>query len=408
MRNLVIDEVSLVDRGAQEGANVVIRKSKDDSVEKARFAAITSSVDGHSHLIEQTTYQYNVANNVLAGTTTYAAKEDAATSHSHPWMMDAEGKVVLGEADGHTHEVDAAAMLVAMRGYLTGLAMEAAANKRADVNKNQPADSVGDGTGEPAALDAGDNEAVGHDGATEHEMGDVPAAVKAASSSGDATRVADLEKRLARAEAYGQLDDAGKRYAKSLGDVERKAFLAKSSADRAAEIAKAADADPVVFTAADGSQFRKSDDPRLVSAVRRADEESKVAKQARDRAEGLELAKRAEVEIPNLPGSPVVKAALLKAVDGIADEAVRKDALAAIVAGSNGLAPALRTIGKRGTGTTGTDSEQSGGDPEAKLDELAKARASKDGIPYAKAYREVLRTTEGARLYGQVVGEEVA
>ena len=118
---------------------------------------------------------------------------------------------------------------------------------------------------------------------------------------------------------YDALDDAGRQSFLELGTE------AQTEAVQKAAVAKA-DANPVIYKSLDGEEFRKNDDARMVAMAKRADEQAKIiAKQAED-AEKTAYAKRAEDELPNLGGDVPGRAALLKAIDGIEDDELRKSA----------------------------------------------------------------------------------
>ncbi|HUT76450.1 MAG TPA: XkdF-like putative serine protease domain-containing protein [Polyangia bacterium] len=161
----------------------------------------------------------------------------------------------------------------------------------------------------------------------------------------------DSEKRrLERLEKLLTLPHAEQEFAKALKtDKVRDAFLAKSDEDRAAEVAaeieKRDDADPVVFTSMGGRSYRKSADPELVELAKARDaDQVRIAKLEKS-AEDATLARRAAEELPHLPGTVEERAKLLRAVDGIDDEADRETALKALRAGDAAIAKAFRTTG---------------------------------------------------------------
>jgi len=199
--------------------------------------------------------------------------------------------------------------------------------------------------------------------------------------------------RATRAEAFGKLNDLEKAHYNSLPGDEQEAFLKMDRGARANVLEKAAAANPVVYTTADGVEFRKNDDPRLVSMAKQNDEDRKIAKAAMERADTMEFEKRADDELGNLPGEKAAKVALLKAINGISDEAVRTSIGQLIKAGNDAMSAAF---GSRGTAASPV------GDAEAQLDALAKARAKEKGLTFEKAYAEVLETNEGAALYAKL------
>lgn len=196
--------------------------------------------------------------------------------------------------------------------------------------------------------------------------------------------------KLAKSEAYGKLNDAEKSYYDNLPDSERDEFLKFDGDHRAQVLKKAAAEDPVIYTSEDGEEFHKSDDPRLVKMAKRADADRKQAREDRERAENMEFAKRAEDELGHLTGGEDAKVSLLKAINGIKDEDVRKEISQMLKAADDAASPAFDT---RGT----TDVAK--GDAEEQLNDLAKAYSEKHDMPFAKAYNEVLKTDEGSRLY---------
>lgn len=213
------------------------------------------------------------------------------------------------------------------------------------------------------------------------------------------TATADLTKKLDdvtkakdAAEAIAAMSDIEKAHYDKLPDAEKPAFLALNKGLRTAAIHKAAEADQVIYKASDGSEYRKSDDPRLVAMAKARDEDAKVIKAEREARETAEFTKRAETELAHLPGTPAEKAALLKALAST-DEAVRKTAEAILKAGEGAIKGAFSKIG---VGKGDVD-----GSPEAKLNTLAKAKAEKENVSFAKAYSAVLDTEEGQRLYAE-------
>lgn len=178
-------------------------------------------------------------------------------------------------------------------------------------------------------------------------------------------------------------------YYDALPEVEQTAFVAKSSVERDTEVAKALESDPVVATV-DGRAIRKSQDPTgVLAALAKRDEENRSRLAASEAsAAQLVLEKRADAEIGKLPGDVRVRGAIVKAIDGIADEATRKAAHAAVQAGSAAIAAGMNELGHNGGDAPA---------PLAKLDTLAKERAKTQGISYAKAYDLNLEDNPEAR-----------
>lgn len=212
------------------------------------------------------------------------------------------------------------------------------------------------------------------------------------------TLTADLAKANARAEkaeALAGLTDVEKAHYNSLPEGDRDAFLKLDADGRKAEVEKAKADDPVIYKTLDGTEFRKSDDPRMITMAKRADEAEKREKAEIEKRETLELTKRAEVELANLPGDVPVKIAVLKAVDSITDEDTRKKANEMLKAHNKAHRPAFAKFG--------TTQNNDIGDVTGRLDAMAKKYAEDRKVPFAKAYDEVLKTDEGKALYEQTL-----
>jgi hypothetical protein len=159
-------------------------------------------------------------------------------------------------------------------------------------------------------------------------------------------QIAELNKRLAKAETLAGMNDAEKAYLAKLGPVQGEDFLAKSASDRASILK----ADEVVYTATDGTVFRKSDDSRLVASVKRADDLEKTVAEERLARKRAEFAKQATEDMGNLPGEAATHQAVIEAIsNGISDETVRKAAFEAIRAGNTAIAKASNLSGSRGS-----------------------------------------------------------
>lgn len=114
-----------------------------------------------------------------------------------------------------------------------------------------------------------------------------------------------------------------------------------------------------------------------------------IAKE-RDARETVEFAKRADTEIPALPGESIAKGKALRAIAKLGEED-RKTVEAMLKAGNEAMRSRLKEIGKGGG--DGADT------PDQKLEALAKAHAETHKVDFAKAYNAVLESEEGRRLY---------
>lgn len=123
----------------------------------------------------------------------------------------------------------------------------------------------------------------------------------------------------------------------------------------------------------------------------------------RKEIEDQKLLGRVEKEYPNIAGKPADKAALLGLIEK-ADEAVKATGLAVLKALNDAGAEFKKEDGK-GSGDPGVGSPvgkmSSDTDAGAKLDQMAKDLAQKEGISVERAYAKVLDTPEGDKLYNQ-------
>lgn len=388
MRALKINEISAVDVPAQEGAKAVLMKRADKADTLAKQAAITSSVDGHTHLVVLTGHAGSV---LTSGHTEYDE-----TDHTHPWVLDElTGNVVIGQAVdpsglAHVHNLEFASKVS------DGKEEYKAEDEDEDEEDKKPADLQ--------EKTAGDNPEAGGDDAGSISVGNdegdlsMPDTNKAAD-----TAVAELEKKLVRAEAIAELNDTEKAHFTGLDEMGKDDFLAKSSADRMTEIEtinKAAlDNDPVMYTTNDGLELRKSAGDAMISIAKSNDELREQNKALAKANADATYAKRAETELGNMPGSVDVRVALLKSIDAIKDEGQRGDVLTAIKAQNETFADTLKMEGHNdGEGDNG------GLTADQELDQMAATMATEKGISKAAAFASVLETEKGAALYAKSVG----
>jgi len=364
--NLGLDEEDEedADKGGGKKPKKPVKKSPG---EMSSAGVLTSAEDGHSHLLDiypgqrsgMTSYQTSDASGVKGG------------SHDHPWAYDSEGRLVIGFSDGHDHQVDQADVDAALLRTL----------------KNEPASKVDDG----------DNNAV--ETATKQEdspMGDSNEQVTLESLE---AQIADLTKAKDRAEAVAALSTDQRGHFDTLDADGQEGFLGKSADERDQIVKAAGDADPIVYKSAGGDIFRASDDERLVKAVKAADEAQKSANAEREAREGLELAKRAEDLLGNLPGDASVRGQLLKAVEGIEDEGVREQALEALKAANSGIFERAQGTPEQHGLNKGEGFKPVSSDSEKALEQMVAKYATEHSVPEYKAWDEVLKSAEGSALY---------
>lgn len=163
-------------------------------------------------------------------------------------------------------------------------------------------------------------------------------------------KVTALETEKAALVADAALSDVEKAFIAKMSDDEKKKFRGMSEKERADCMKKAAEADEVVKV--DGQEIRKSvvGDAQFAmfqSLAKRLEETEKMAKAEREAREATEFSKRAEEELNHFAGEVVEKAAVLKAIAGIADEKVRGTLNAMLKSGNSALKTAFTTFGHK-------------------------------------------------------------
>lgn len=208
-----------------------------------------------------------------------------------------------------------------------------------------------------------------------------------------------LVERVEKAEKIAAFTAVEKAHYDTLDAAGKTAFLAKSTEARTQEIDLAKGDDPVVYTCDDGTLLRKSAGEHVIALAKRADTSARelaIEKAARIDAD---LEKRAGDLIPKLTGDMATHKALLKAVDGIADQATRDKVIAVLKAANTAAAGTFTPTGEAGHGHEITKAAD---DPEAELDTLAKNfQTANPNTTYSAAYDAVLSTPRGAELYKQ-------
>jgi hypothetical protein len=352
MTALKMTAIAGVDNPAQRPALAVAVMKRDDETPKAepfqKDGYLTSETDGHSHLWDS---------GRQAGSTTSAITSTGAW-HDHPYSIGEDGSVTIGASMNHTHTAMSAEASEAEKriNSASGPLAEAMGTKKNDDNKE---------TAMPTELETAQSTITKNQAVIKHLM------------------------------AVVALSAVHKAYYDALPEGERESFVAKSTVDRDLEVSKAAEANPVVYTATNGTVFRKNDDPRLAQFAKQADDASRVAAQQAQETAQLRLEKRADDPtegIPHLCKTVKGRAALLAAVDAIQDETIRKDALEGLRAGELAIAGGFRELG--GGGGPELSAAQSG---EAQLQKMAEDRAKRENIPVPVAYAKNLDDNAEAR-----------
>lgn len=344
MRKFKMTEISAVDVPAQSGAVATIMKrddknnKEDENTKINKHYSLTSADEGHTHLVDSNPL-------VMArggGETSYTE------GHDHPFVILENGSIIIGEAKGHSHTV------------------ETIVHKKDSLNKT-------------AAID----------GDLAHKEITMPKNTPADKTANN-DEIAVLKAQLVTAQGLATLTDVQKAYHATLSEEDQKLFLNKTSTERDDAINLTKAEDPIIYTSDDGTEFKKSDDPRLVAMAKRADKSEKLAIQQRVANENMQLEKRAESEFQYLPGEKSTHVAILKALDSIKDDTTRENAYATLKAHNTKMAPAFQEIGHQFINKNNSGEVSGAKDAEAELDKLAKAHCEKNpDVDYYTAYEIV-------------------
>jgi hypothetical protein len=208
-------------------------------------------------------------------------------------------------------------------------------------------------------------------------------------------KVDDLTARLAKSELRASMTDEHRGHYDSLQGDAQEAFGKAAPAERDAALAKARSADETVTI--EGETVRKSDVGDATFRIlkkqqERIDKEARTAEAERSARVQKELEAEAEGLWPNLTGTPAEKAEMLKGIKAL-PEAAREAQMKMMKSADEAMAKQFKELGQSGQG------DDSGA--AAKLDKMAKELSAKENITIAKAYSKVLETPEGSKLYAE-------
>jgi hypothetical protein len=340
-------------------AGVGVRESLKAAKPIAKRSVLTTAVDGHTHLIAG-------VDDMQAGCTSSETMPGSEYGwHSHPWVREG-GVITVGEAMGHTHTI-ASSAAIEMRAPTTSNRIELS-----DASKSTTANAS------PNVEPHTPTEAIKMDPKDE--------------------QIATLTKRSdALSTMLGllvALPTEQRDHVAKLAPTALETFLGKSATDRAAEVAAAIAADPVEYTTKSGVPLRRSHGQLAIEQAKQIDAMGEEL--AKSKADGAlaRLEKRAGDEIPFLKGETAVKVAVLRALDGIADEKIRGEAVAMLKGANVAMAELAKATGANpGNATDNVES------PIAKFNEkLAEFAKTANKAP-AHATADFIRTSEGANLY---------
>lgn len=363
MRALKLNEISAVDFPAQEGACPLIIKSRVEPLVGKGYDDLvdlfTSSDEGHQHGVK---VELDYEGKPMVSLS-YAAGPEGE-SHDHQLIRAPDGTLTVSENVGHKHNLDADALQTTLFNVMI---------------------SVVGKTAEPV-------------GTTQPEENDV-ADKNAANPAEDlAKRDATIKKQsdeLADLNALVNLPADHRAHYDGLPATSKGAFLHSSTEARETTVTDAASSNPVVYKAADGSEFRKNDDTRLISMAKMMDTQAKELTEKRIELEQTEFTKRAEddSDLGLLPGDVITKVALLRAVSKIADKE-RRDAV-------NEMLGKAAKISKLSLSTHGVSvgNPTEGSSAAVEFSKRVKEFAKDNKVGEAQATELFLDTEEGAGLY---------
>lgn len=192
-----------------------------------------------------------------------------------------------------------------------------------------------------------------------------------------AEKAAKSEAEKAEAIIKAGMSDAEKAYADAQDEKGKKEFMGMSPEDRKKKMTKAADADPIIYKSANGAEFRKSDDPRLIEMAKRADNLERSNAEEIEKRENAEFSKQAESEpFTFYKGEVADKVKVVRAVSKIEDEGVRKALTDMLEVGGKAIGAAFKSLGHQDENV-----QKSAADFNKRVAEIA----SRDKISKSKA-----------------------
>ena len=210
-------------------------------------------------------------------------------------------------------------------------------------------------------------------------------------------RLADAEQALVIAKAIGEFSDAERALYAGMDEAGQSAFRKLTPVQRQERVRAVGESNPVVYTTLDGEAFRKNDDPRLVAIAKRADEDRKALLSERTARRAEEFKKCASAELKHMPGTEIVKVAVLRVIETIEDAETKAGALALLKAGNDALA---KSFEERGTSAGDDDS-----DGHDKLSKIAKGLREKNPkLSEWDAY--ALAADQNPELYAEALGAQ--
>lgn len=359
MEELVIDEIALVDRPMQEQPVPVMKRAVDKRV------VLTTNDRGHTHSFATVIPD---GGERMSGETSYAEDSDGRM-HSHPWVMDDAGQIMIGDANGHAHGI-------AVMNKMEHPPSHAASSDQGTAAGQQAAEEIGDPS-EDTKMTKQDDKAADKDQAVSKEEFE---ALKAKNERQDKI----LTLKGAQRDHFETLE----------GENDQDEFLGKSDEERDEIVKNAQEADRVVYTSPyTKRQVRASEGETTLAEVKRADDLQKRLDEGEAREKRSGFVKQAQAELPHLKGGDDAKADLLEAVSALpADK--QAPVMEMLKAQDAGLGKAFERIGVQGN-------DPEAGTAEDQLAVMAKRIAKDEKCTVEQGYVKALETEEGQRLYAE-------
>lgn len=351
MRKFKMTEISSVDRPAQSPALATIMK-RDDSDKIEKKFGLTSASEGHSHLI-----MIDDSSIIRGGGETWWGE-----GHDHPFILSDDGIITIGHSHGHTHVLSSP---VQKFQEMSDEESKAVIAKLSKPDLTKTADTGGDPKHEETAMSK----------ETEN-------AEKLTATQAELTKV---QAQLAKSTLILELTEVQKSFYLGLSATDKDAFLEKSAEDKDKDVDMAKSANPVIYKSASGTEYLKSDDPRLVvMAKERDDDRAELAKSQKE-AKEAGYAKRAATEFSSLPGDSSTHIAVLKALDTIKDDTVRQASFDMLKAKNTSMSSALSTVGHSVVGGDNGD-QRIAKSAEDELETKTKEYMKKENMTQDKYY----------------------
>ena len=334
----LLDEISLVSDPMNQLATADVAKNQEGTpVEKRLADLLTSAAEGHEHGISTRNWGDNEVNIILESAT--ASGETGW--HEHPLVKNADGTWKIGMAAGHSHTVDGEALnAAAAAAVASNIVMKGEQEMPNEVTTpNEQIDMAG-----LAALMRKNAEA------TEGLVTAVQSLTDWKEETEKAAALSPQEQQV-----YGGLTDETKKQFLDASPQARQVALAQV---QKADAEKQLGTQEVYKSESTGQSYTANDDPRVVEMAKQRDIDHAMLQQVLAENGNLSMQKRAETELSLAPGSIEAKAELLKQIDGIENEDLRREAGELLKGLNNSMGFLTQSLGTTGVQSGPMSTEQ--------------------------------------------------